>query len=209
MVSTDDALQKLRDGNRRFVNGELGDVQATARAYPGSLKGGQHPLAVVLACSDSRVPVELVFDQGVGSLFVIRVAGNVCAPTPIGSIEYAVEQFDTPLVVVLGHSQCGAVMATLAELAGEQAYRSPGLRAIVDRVRPAVEPILAAHGDPHDSGVIERSVRANIRASVRRLSHGSRILERRIDAGELIVVGAEYSIETGCVEFFEGPEDSK
>ena len=204
-----EALQKLRDGNRRFVDGELDDVAAAGRAYPGRLSDGQHPLAVVLACSDSRVPVELVFDQGFGSLFVIRVAGNVSAPTPIGSIEFAVEQFGTPLVVVLGHSQCGAVMATLNEVAGELAHRSPGLRAIVDRVRPAVEPILVAHGDPHDPAVIERSVRANIRASVRRLSHGSRILERLIAAGQLIVVGAEYSIETGRVEFFEERENDE
>ena len=209
MVSAEDALQKLREGNRRFVTGELDDVAAAGRAYPGRLCDGQHPLAIVLACSDSRVPVELVFDQGFGSLFVIRVAGNVSAPTPIGSIEYAVQQFGTPLVVVLGHSQCGAVMATLDELAGELAHRSPGLRAIVDRVRPAVEPILVANGDPHDPAVIEQSVRANIRASVGRLSNGSRLLERRVDAGQLVIVGAEYSIETGHVEFFEGPEDDQ
>lgn len=207
MTSAQEALDILRAGNRRFVKGEFDDVAAANRAYPGSLSDGQQPLAVVLACSDSRVPVELVFDQGFGSLFVIRVAGNVAGPTPIGSIEYAVRQFGTPLIVVLGHSQCGAVMATLAELAGEPGQSSPGLRAIVDRVRPAVEPILAAHSDYRDASVIEQSVRANIRASVRRLSNGSRVIDKLIGAGELLVIGAEYSIETGRVEFFEEPDD--
>ena len=209
MISAKEALQRLRDGNARFVGGEVDAATLACRAHNTELAAGQNPLAIVLACSDSRVPVELVFDQGFGSLFVIRVAGNVSAPTPIGSIEYAVEQFGTPLVVVLGHSQCGAVMATLEELAGELAHRSPGLRAIVDRVRPAVEPILQEYGDPHDPAVIDQSVRSNIRASVRRLSHGSRILERRVDAGQLIVIGAQYFIETGHVEFFEGIGDEE
>ncbi len=209
MTSAQEALELLRAGNRRFVNGEVDDVAAADRAYPGRLSDGQHPLAVVLACSDSRVPVELVFDQGFGSLFVIRVAGNVSGPTPIGSIEYAVQQFGTPLVVVLGHSQCGAVMATLEELAGEPAKVSPGLRAIVDRVRPGVEPLLGAGADFADPQLIEEAVRANVLWSVERLSLGSRVLEKLIDAGKLIVVGARYSIETGRVEFFEEPGDAE
>lgn len=205
MTSAQEALDLLRAGNRRFVNGELDEVVAASRAFPSRLSSGRHPLAVVLACSDSRVPVELVFDQGFGNLFVIRVAGNVAAPTPIGSIEYAVEQFGTRLVVVLGHSQCGAVITTLRELAGEPATRSPGLRAIVDRVRPGVEPILDAHGDCADPQVIDKAVRANVLWSIRRLSLGSRTLEKRINAGELRVLGAEYCIETGKVEFFGEP----
>lgn len=204
MIAPAEALKELREGNRRFVSGEADAESLARRSHRPDLAAGQDPIAIILACSDSRVPVEMVFDRGFGDLFVVRVAGNVSGPTPIGSIEYAVEQFGTPLVVVLGHSRCGAVMTTLAELAGELALRSPGLRAIVDRVRPAVEPILVANGNPHDPGVIEQSVRANIRASVRRLSNSSGLLERRIDAGQLIVVGAEYSIETGVVEFLDG-----
>ena len=207
MISPADALNELRAGNRRFVSGEANAESLARRSHRADLADGQDPIAIVLACSDSRVPVEIVFDRGFGDLFVVRVAGNVSGPTPIGSIEYAVAQFGTPLVVVLGHSRCGAVIATLAELAGELTHRSPGLRAIVDRVRPAVEPILVANGDPHDPAVIEQAVRANIRASVRRLSNSSGLLERQIDAGQLIVVGAEYSIETGEVEFFEGDPD--
>ncbi|MBT8087269.1 MAG: carbonic anhydrase, partial [Gammaproteobacteria bacterium] len=181
---------------------EVDAATVASRAHNSELSEGQKPFAIVLACSDSRVPVELVFDQGFGDLFVIRVAGNIVAPSQIGSIEFAAEQFGTRLVVVLGHSNCGAVVATLNELALKDAHRSPNLRAIVDRVRPAVEPVLAAHGNDHDSTeVIRESVRANIQASVERLSHGSRILEKLIDDGDLAVVGAEYSIETGNVKF--------
>lgn len=167
------------------------------------MSGGQSPIAIILACSDSRVPVELVFDQGFGDLFVIRVAGNVVAPSQIGSIEFAASQFGTKLVVVLGHSNCGAVTAALKELALEQTLRSPNLRAIVDRVRPSVEPILDMHRDGDEATLTAAAVRANIQASVKKLSHGSLILEKMIDEGDLTVIGAEYSIETGQVEFFD------
>lgn len=203
MISAKEALDELRDGNRRFVGGEVDAASMASRAHNSDLSSGQNPFAIVLACSDSRVPVELVFDQGFGDLFVIRVAGNIVAPSQIGSIEFAAEQFGTRLVVVLGHSNCGAIVATLNELALKVEHRSPNLRAIVDRVRPAVEPVLTAHGNDHESrDVIRKSVRANIRASVERLSLGSRILEQLIDSSDLAVVGAEYSIETGNVEFF-------
>jgi carbonic anhydrase len=167
------------------------------------MSGGQRPFAIIHACSDSRVPVELVFDQGFGDLFVIRVAGNIVAPSQIGSIEFAASQFGTRLVVVLGHSNCGAVTAALQELALEQTHRSPNLRAIVDRVRPAIEPVLQAHKDSDTHTLTGAAVRANILASVERLRHGSLILEQLIEAGELTVVGAEYSLETGRVEFFD------
>jgi len=198
-----DALLELRDGNRRFVAGEVDAESIASRAHQAGMSGGQNPFAIVLACSDSRVPVELVFDQGLGDLFVIRVAGNIVAPSQIGSIEFAAEQFGTRLVVVLGHTNCGAVIATLKELALKESHRSPNLRAIVDRIRPAVEPVLEAHKDDEDHGVIHDAVLANIRASVERLSHGSLILERLIDNKELVIRGAVYSIETGAVEFFD------
>jgi len=173
------------------------------RAHQAGMSNGQTPFAIVLACSDSRVPVELVFDQGFGDLFVIRVAGNVVAPSQIGSIEFAASQFDTKLVVVLGHSNCGAVIATLKELSLEKTHRSPNLRAIVDRVRPAIEPLLETHRDSDDQALMGAAVRANIQASVEKLSHGSLILEQLINNSELTIVGAEYSIETGKVEFFD------
>ncbi|MGB5510117.1 MAG: carbonic anhydrase [Woeseiaceae bacterium] len=202
MITAIQALERLADGNRRFVNGEFdADSQARRTHQPGQ-SGGQAPFAIILACSDSRVPVEMVFDAGFGDLFVIRVAGNIVAPSQIGSIEFAAEQFGCPLVIVLGHTHCGAVSATLDELVLKESLRSPNLRAIVDRVRPAVEPVLKAHGGRASEAALKESVRSNIRASVERLSHGSLILEKLIDAGELTIVGAEYSIETGGVEFF-------
>lgn len=204
MTTADDALEELRDGNRRFVAGEFDAESIAGRAHQAGMSDGQNPFAIVLACSDSRVPVEMVFDQGFGDLFVIRVAGNIVAPSQIGSIEYAAEQFGTNLVVVLGHSNCGAVIATLQELSREQTHRSPNLGAIIDRVRPAIEPILAAHKNSDTKTLTGAAVRANIRASVDGLSQGSTIIEQLIKAGELTIVGAEYSIETGKVDFFNG-----
>jgi len=204
MVSAETALQRLREGNCRFVQGKTGHVEAVERIHRGESVSSQSPFAIVLACSDSRVPIELVFDQGIGDLFVIRVAGNIVAPSQIGSVEYAAQQFGTKLVLVLGHTKCGAVIATLNELAKRESHRSPNLRAIVDRVRPAVEPVIAHHEMSEGDEVLHDAVRANIRASVDRLSHGSRILEQLIGDRELVVVGAEYSVETGAVEIFDG-----
>ncbi len=204
MDSADTALQRLRDGNERFVRGQTGHVEAVERIHRGESVDSQSPFAIVLACSDSRVPIELIFDQGIGDLFVIRVAGNIVAPSQVGSVEYAAQQFGTKLVLVLGHTSCGAVIAALNELAKRESHRSPNLRAIVDRVRPAIEPVIAHHEMSEGDEVLRDSVRANIRSSVDRLSHGSRILEQLIDDGELVVVGAEYSVETGAVEFFDG-----
>lgn len=165
---------------------------------------GQEPFAIILGCSDSRVPAELVFDQGFGDLFVIRVAGNVVAPSQVGSAEFAASRFGTPLVVVMGHSQCGAVQATLEELQGRSTTQSKNLRSIVDRVRPSVETLLSGRdaGDP--DRLIRDAVRANVRASANHLRHGSELLERLIQETGLLVVGAEYSLETGVVEFFDG-----
>ena len=168
---------------------------------------GQEPFAIILGCSDSRVPAELVFDQGFGDLFVIRVAGNIVAPSQVGSVEFAASRFGTRLVVVMGHSQCGAVVATLDELLGQSANHSRNLRSIVERVRPAVETVLGSRrGDDRDA-LLHESVRANVRASADHLRHGSEILEQLIQSDGLIVVGAEYSLETGVVDFFDGVPD--
>jgi len=203
MISAADALQRLRDGNRRFVSDEVSEETLASREHRAGAATPQHPFAIILACSDSRVPTELIFDRGIGDLFVIRVAGNIVAPSQIGSIEFAAKQFGTRLVVVLGHSDCGAIIATLQELALKDSHRSPNLRAIIDRIRPAVDPVLDEHSDVDDEAVISRCVRANVRASVEHLQHGSLILEQLINTGDLQIVGAEYSIETGNIEFFE------
>ena len=203
MMSAIDALERLREGNRRFASDEVSEDTLASREHRVGAAMPQNPFAIILACSDSRVPTELIFDRGIGDLFVIRVAGNIVAASQIGSIEFAAKQFGTSLVVVLGHSNCGAIIATLQELVLKESLRSPNLRAIVDRVRPAVEPVIEEHSNVDDEAVVTLCVRANIRASVERLKRGSLILEQLIDANELKIVGAEYSIETGIIEFFE------
>jgi len=202
MISAREALERLREGNRRFVSDVRGGG-LTGQTRRSEVAGGQEPFAIILGCSDSRVPAEIVFDQGLGDLFVVRVAGNIVAPSQVGSAEFAAEQYGTPLIVVLGHSQCGAILATLQELSRPAADQSRNLRSIVDRVRPSVEPLLADPGVPPEA-LVERAVRANIRASAEHLRHGSDVLEKLIQRGALLVVGGEYSLESGAVDFLDG-----
>lgn len=197
-----DALARLRAGNQRFVTDQE-TTQTLSNARRAALVAGQEPFAIILGCSDSRVPAELVFDQSFGHLFVIRVAGNVVAPSQVGSVEFAASRYGTRLVVVMGHSQCGAVLATLEELQGRGTNQSGNLRSIVDRVRPAVEPLLAGSRKGEPETLMREAVRANVRASVNQLRHGSELLESLIQKTGLMVVGAEYSLETGVVDFFE------
>jgi carbonic anhydrase len=199
MISAADALTRLRDGNRRFVEGTCSNNEKMSGARRAELLDGQNPFAVILSCSNSRVPVELVFDQGLGDLFVIRVAGNIVAPSQIGSVEFAAEQLGTHLVVVLGHSNCGAVNATLKALMEAQETRSANLQTIVDHIRPALEPLIEENGTIG----LDEAVAANVRQSVDHLRRGSSILEGLIQSGELAVVGAEYSIESGKVRFLD------
>ena len=202
MIPASEALQRLREGNRRFV------TEATSR-HSFELAEAQEPFAIILGCADSRVPAEIVFDQGLGDLFVIRVAGNIVAPSQIGSVEFAADRYHTRLVVVLGHSRCGAVLATLEEMQRPSDRQSRNLRSIVDRVRPSVEPLLAGpHSDDPDA-LVEQAVRANVRVSVNQLRHGSDVLEQLIQEQGLAVVGAEYSLETGVVDFFDEQTVSK
>jgi carbonic anhydrase len=196
VIPAREALARLRDGNRRFVD-----------RLPGPSEGpsaGQEPFAIILGCSDSRVPVELVVGQAFGDLFVIRVAGNIVAPSQVGSVEFAAERFGTRLAVVLGHTQCGAVAATLEELRRPRGHESPNLRAIVERIRPAVEPLLSTSMAKDAERLAEQAVRANVHASVNHLRHGSALLERRVERDGLLIVGAEYCVEKGTVEFFDG-----
>ncbi len=204
MISAREALERLREGNRRFVAEVQSDETSSVRTRRYELIAEQEPFAVLLGCSDSRVPAEIVFDQGLGDLFVIRVAGNVVASSQIGSVEFAAARFGTRLVVVLGHSRCGAVTATLEELQRPTDNQSPNLRSIVDRVRPSVEALLATDLRHDLDKLVDLAVRANIRASANQLRHGSALLERLIQDDGLVVVGAEYSLETGAVDFFDG-----
>jgi len=199
-----EALERLREGNRRFAAGARSSDALTSQTRRSELAAGQEPFAIILGCSDSRVPAEIVFDQGLGDLFVIRVAGNIVASSQVGSVEFAAERFHTPLVVVLGHSRCGAVLATLEELARPRENQSRNLRSIVDRVRPSVEPLLATELRHDPEALVRQAVLANVRVSANHLRHGSEILEQLIQRNGLLVVGAEYSLETGLVDFFDG-----
>ncbi len=202
MLSAIEALRELQEGNRRFARDQprdAGDTTERRRA----LARTQEPFAIILGCSDARVPAEIVFDQGLGDLFVIRVAGNIVAPSQVGSVEFAAEAFGTRLVVVLGHTNCGAIHATVQQLQRPWREQSRNLTSIVDRIRPAVEGLLdAPHSDVEE--LEHRAVRANIRMSAGHLRHGSGVLEELIRAKGLLVVGAEYSVETGIVDFFDG-----
>ncbi len=203
MISAQQALQRLIDGNRDYVAGTRLPDAYTNAVMRGKLVADQKPFAIILGCSDSRVPAEMVFNQGLGDLFVIRVAGNIVAPSQIGSVEFAAAQFDTPLVVVLGHSQCGAILATLDEIKRPSQSQSPNLRAIVSRVRPSVEKLLESAPADDSDAFVQKAVRANIEASVNQLRHGSELIEQLIQKDRLTIVGAEYSLETGVVEFLD------
>lgn len=204
MISAREALECLREGNQRFVSGSRSHNTFESQTRLHELLAGQEPLAIILGCSDSRVPIEIIFDQGLGDLFVIRIAGNIVASSQVGSIEFAAEKFGTRLVVVLGHTRCGAVRATLEELQRPSEKRSRKLRAIVDRIRPAVEGLLVTELQHDPDALEQRAIRANVRNSTDHLRHGSQILQQLVQSDRLLIVGAEYSLETGIVDFFDG-----
>lgn len=203
MISAHESLRQLQEGNLRFASNVRGPDAFLSHARRVELAAGQQPFAIILGCSDSRVPAEIVFDQGLGDLFVIRVAGNIVAPSQVGSVEFAAARYGTRLVVVLGHSQCGAILATIEELRMPTDKQSGNLHAIVDRVRPSIEGLLSTQLVNDPDALVRSAVRANINASVDHLRHGSPVLEQLIQDDGLLVVGAEYSLDTGLVEFFE------
>jgi carbonic anhydrase len=203
MLTAQEALQRLREGNRRFVADEPNPDNDLSHPRRLATAKEQAPFTIILGCSDSRVPAEIVFDQGLGDLFVIRVAGNIVAPSQVGSVEFAAARFGTRLVVVLGHSQCGAILATLEEMQQPTENQSRHLRSIVDRVRPSVAELLRTELRHDLNSLVDHAVKANVRVSMNHLRHGSDILEQLIKDEGLKVVGAEYSLESGEVEFFD------
>jgi len=203
MISATEALERLQKGNERFVSGGREIKDLTNRERRGEVVDQHEPFAIILGCSDARVPSEIVFDQGLGDLFVIRVAGNIVAPSQIGSIEFAAEQFGTRLVIVMGHSNCGAIITTLHELEQPNENRSPNLASIVGRIRPAIEPLTKNAENLDHSSLLLEATRANIHASVNQLRDGSSILKNMIQKEGLQILGAEYSIETGKVKFLQ------
>ncbi|MEO5730065.1 MAG: carbonic anhydrase [Byssovorax sp.] len=206
-IPHDEALAQLRSGNGRFVQ-NVRSIEALASQYRrDALVAGQAPFAIVLSCSDSRVPSELVFDCGLGDLFVVRVAGNIVAPSIVGSVEFAAATFGTELVVVMGHTRCGAVGAAVKVLAGGENDPSENVRDIVDRIAPAIHDVVRTVG--HDERAVQVATRANVRASANHLRQRSPLLASRIAEGRLVVVGAEYSLETGQVDFFDVPSTTR
>jgi carbonic anhydrase len=204
MLTALEALKQLKEGNLRFIGSMTGDSELQSQARRTKLSKATEPSAIILGCSDARVPAEIVFDQGLGDLFVIRVAGNIVSPSQVGSVEFAAERMGTRLVVVLGHTECGAIQATIEALENPNLTASRNLLSIVDRVRPSVEGLFATDLRKDRAALTRAAVRANIRASADHLRHGSRVLEQLIQDDGLIVVGAEYSLDTGKVEFFDG-----
>jgi carbonic anhydrase len=204
MIGATEALQRLREGNERFASNLRLSQPLFSHDRRAELVAGQEPFAIILGCSDSRVPAEIVFDQGLGDLFVIRVAGNIVAPSQIGSVEFAVSQYGTRLVVVLGHSQCGAILATIDELRSGGENPRGNIKSIVNRVKPSVEGLMSTDLRNDYDALVREAVRANVRTSANHLRHGSEIIEGLIESDGLLVVGAEYSLETGKVDFFDG-----
>jgi carbonic anhydrase len=204
MLTALEALRQLKEGNLRFTGSMTGDAELQSQSRRIKLTKATEPSAIILGCSDARVPAEIVFDQGLGDLFVIRVAGNIVSPSQVGSVEFAAERMGTRLVVVLGHTQCGAIQATIEALENPNGGASRNLLSIVDRVRPSVEGLFATDLRNDREALSRAAVRANIRASADHLRHGSRVLEQLMQDAGLVVVGAEYSLDTGVVDFFDG-----
>ncbi len=204
MISAIEALKRLQAGNSRFASDAKSIASLSSQTRRSELAAGQEPFAIILGCSDSRVPAEIIFDQGLGDLFVIRVAGNIVAPSQVDSVEFAAARYRTPLVVVLGHSSCGAIQATIEELQQPVENQSRNLQSIVGRVRPSVESLMETELRHDHAALVHHAVRANIRTSTNQLRHGSQVIEQLIASEGLLVVGAEYSLETGVVEFFDG-----
>jgi len=202
MITADEAIKRLKEGNQRFVSGVRSIDTIVKQINRADFVEGQAPFAIILGCSDSRVPAEIVFDQGLGDLFVIRVAGNIVAPSQVGSVEFAAELFGSPLVVVLGHSMCGAVMATIDELDKPSKKQSSNVLSIVNRIKPSIEPLFETELHKEPGKLLEACIHANILAATNHLRHGSQMLEQLVQDGKLRIVSAEYSLETGEVVFF-------
>lgn len=203
MLTASEALSRLKEGNQRFVTEVRNSDALNSESRRTNLVDSQEPFAIVLGCSDSRVPAEIIFDQGLGDLFVIRVAGNIVASSQIGSVEFAAEQFGSALVIVLGHSRCGAVKACIDDIKDASRMTSKNVGSIVNRIRPSILTLVESGAKTDEEELITHAVRANIRASVNQLRHSSKIIEELVEQGKLMVVGAEYSLDSGLVEFFD------
>lgn len=202
MKTPQQVIEDLSAGNQRFLRGDsIQSSNASLKKLKDFAKTGQLPKAIVLCCSDSRAPVEMIFDQDIGDLFVIRVAGNVVAPSLVGSVEFAVSTFGTNLVLVMGHTQCGAITSTIDHIENSHAISSENIHDIVSRIKPHIFPITQLGLSPEEMQA--RAVEANVRASVSQLSHSSRLVEGLMSQGKLQILGAVLDLATGRVAFLE------
>jgi carbonic anhydrase len=192
-VAPAEAISKLKDGNGRYTSGSLQHPDQTADRRT-ELANVQHPFAVIVSCSDSRVPPEIVFDQGLGDLFIVRVAGNVMNDEGLGSIEYAVDHLGSRLILVLGHQRCGAVDAAKQTIAAKG--KAPGhIQSLVTAIKPAVE--ATAKDD------LDTTIKVNVKNVVQSLRSSTPILKTEVDSGKIQVVGGYYSLDTGAVTFLD------
>jgi carbonic anhydrase len=198
------ALARLVEGNRRFHERTPNNSSDNRRLFDPAFVEGQRPFAIVVGCSDSRTPVEIIFDEGFGDLFVVRVAGPVVAPSIVGSVEFAASTFGTRLVVVLGHTNCGAIRASMNVLRTGDRPESRNIRAITDRIVPQIRGIVRNPGTMTEAQIARAAMRCKVEGSADDLRHGSQLLEELVLAGQVAVVGADYDLETGKVDFFDG-----
>jgi len=192
-VAPAEAISKLKEGNGRYASGNLQHPGQTTERR-AELAKSQHPFAIIVSCSDSRVPPEIVFDQGLGDLFVVRVAGNVIDDHSQGSIEYAVDHLAVRLIVVLGHQSCGAVKAAKETIAAKT-KATAHIQSLITAIQPAVEATI--------NGDLDATVKANVKDVVQALSSSTPILKPKVDSGEVQVIGAYYSLDTGSVTFLD------
>lgn len=203
MIPAEEALTQLVEGNVRFVSDEHFSESYSYERQRMGIVGSQSPFAIILGCSDSRVPLEIVFDQGLGDLFVIRVAGNIAAHSQIGSMEYAVSQLDVRLVVVLGHTRCGAILASLNESIHHTVGLTSGLKSLISRIQPSVEAVIGQTNETSSDVLVDKIMKRNVEATVDTLRTKSPILTHYQRHKGLSIIGAQYSLETGRVEFYD------
>jgi carbonic anhydrase len=204
-VTPDEATHRLEAGNLRFTQGKSAHPNSSSARVAETGTKGQHPFAAVLSCSDSRVPLEIVFDQGIGDIFVIRVAGNVCGVDEMGSIEYAVEHVGTPVVLVLGHTECGAVKA-----AATKAETHGNIKLLVDKIAPAVAKAQSQHPNLHGIDLAPAATEANVWQSIEGLFHHSPVTREYVRSGKLKVIAAIYDVKSGRVRWLgEHPQQSR
>ena len=203
-LSPVEALRRLEDGNRRFISGVKSiDTMATHQQRADLAENGQRPYAIILGCADSRAPAELIFDAGLGDLFVVRVAGNIVAPSLLGSIEFAASNFKTPLCVVLGHTLCGAVAATADLVSSKKRAPTDHIQDIVLEIEPSVRRAMTASSPAAANLIVEEATRLNVRRSVERLTERSAVLSDLVSAGAFKIVGGVYNLRTGHVDFID------